>query len=113
MNSPLGALSSAADVVGRVVRRCHDTLASCPGASDPALAGATEALGSVQALCSVIDESSRRLADVVSGLDRLLGPAWGDAPGLDELERALMLVEHQGRMRLSAASGAPRSGARA
>jgi hypothetical protein len=51
----------------------------------------------VDALCAVIDASAQRITQVVRGLEQL--------GGLEALEEALRLVEHQGSLRLAASVG--------
>ena len=104
LNSPLGALASAADTVARVLGRCHRSLDGMQAAGDPQLAELKEALASLLSLCAVFDESTQRIAEVVRGL-RHLEPQLRRANDLDAMQDALRLVEHQGRVRWRAAAG--------
>lgn len=101
INSPLGALTCAADSMNRIARRCRTALDAGPTGTAPDAAQTAAALSSVDALCAVIDASTRRITEVVRGLEHfgLRGQSDG---ALGNLDAALRLVEHAGSLRLAA-----------
>lgn len=105
LNSPLGALTSAADTATRVLGRCRQALDDIETVEDGLLADVKEALAALVLLCEVFEESTQRIGEVVRGL-RCLDPQLRRPDSLDETPDVLGLVEYQGRVRWRAATRA-------
>jgi signal transduction histidine kinase len=66
-NTPLGAITSAADTLGKLLNRCAEHLAAQAGA-DPGAAKLVKHVGNGQKLVALINDSSARLRGVVDNL---------------------------------------------
>jgi signal transduction histidine kinase len=78
INSPLGALRSASDTAGRVLRHCRDRHQRVAADDSPPPSAHTHRLlGSVDALCATLSAGTERISEVVERLARL-APVEGD-----------------------------------